>query len=64
MDTKKLYELIDKVIGKSGPLRTPAWWMQQVLKDIMKYCDNIKTDITKELTIIKASISKTLKTPM
>lgn len=39
MDTQKLHDLIDKVIGKSGPLRTPAWWMRRVLRDIL---DTIK----------------------
>lgn len=35
MDTQKLHDLIDKVIGKSGPLRTPAWWMRRVLRDVV-----------------------------
>ena len=30
METQKLHDLIDKVIGKSGPLRTPAYWMRRV----------------------------------
>lgn len=42
MDTQKLHDLIDKVIGKSGPLRTPAWWMRRVLRDIL---DTIKDSL-------------------
>lgn len=34
MDTQKLHDLIDKVIGKTGPLRTPAWWMRRVLLEV------------------------------
>lgn len=42
MDTQKLHDLIDKVIGKNGPLRTPAWWMRRVLRDIL---DTIKDNL-------------------
>lgn len=43
MDTQKLHDLIDKVIGKSGPLRTPAWWMRRVLMDV---ADKAESDVT------------------
>lgn len=40
MDTQKLHDLIDKVIGKDGPLRTPAYWMRRVLNKIVGHVDD------------------------
>ena len=37
MDTQKLHDLIDKVIGKEGPLRTPAYWMRMVLVNFIDF---------------------------
>lgn len=36
METQKLHNLIDKVIGTKGSLRTPAYWMRRVLNAIME----------------------------
>lgn len=44
MDTHKLHDLIDKVIGKEGPLRTPAYWMRKVFRDMI---DKSESDISK-----------------
>lgn len=53
MDTQKLHDLIDKVIGKDGPLRTPAYWMRRVLKGIVGRIDEkaeeVKSEIDNEL---------------
>lgn len=53
MDTQKLHDLIDKVIGKDGPLRTPAYWMRRVLNGIMGRIDEkakeVKLEINNEL---------------
>lgn len=40
MDTQKLHDLIDKVIGKDGPLRTPAYWMRRVLNGIISKAED------------------------
>lgn len=34
MSKTKLNNLIDKIVGKVGPLRVPAYWMNKLLKDI------------------------------
>lgn len=52
MDASKLRDLIDKVIGKSGPLRTPAWWMRRVLFSFFEWLEN--TD--KKVDNAKASL--------
>lgn len=53
MDTQKLHDLIDKVIGKDGPLRTPAYWMRRVLNKIVGHVDDkvaeARAKIDKEL---------------
>lgn len=55
MDTQKLHDLIDKVIGKTGPLRTPAWWMRKVLKNIVNKAEN---DISKLREEVDVSLSQ------
>lgn len=47
MDASKLHDLIDKVIGKSGPLRTPAWWMRRVLQTIVDFIESVDSSIPK-----------------
>lgn len=42
MEKQKLHDLIDKVIGKEGPLRTPAYWMWRVLKEVVSYIMELK----------------------
>lgn len=44
MDTQKIRDLIDKVIGKDGPLRAPAYWIQKLFHSIV---DEIKKLINK-----------------
>lgn len=59
MDTQKLHDLIDKVIGKSGPLRTPAWWMRRVLNDVVNKAESdvaaLGKDVASSLTLLDKS---------
>lgn len=59
MSKEKLNNLTDKVIGKVGPLRVPAYWMNRLLKDIggwiSKTEDNIAT-VDSKVDDTKASI--------
>lgn len=45
MDTQKLHDLIDKVIGKKGPLRVPAYWMNNLMNELISYIENIATSL-------------------
>lgn len=47
MDTQKLHDLIDRVIGKKGPLRVPSYWMRKVLKEVMGWVQSRINDLTK-----------------
>ena len=58
MDTQKLHDLIDKVIGKDGPLRTPAYWMRRVLKDIVVEFTNTMLKIESNLKLLIANCLK------
>ena len=66
MDTQKLYDLIDKVIGKKGPLRVPAYWMRRVLNSIVKKSEqdianaskSITNSVTKSLTAIEKQLNE------
>lgn len=57
MDTQKLYDLIDKVIGKKGPLRVPAYWMRNVLNSIAKKSEQDLAIASKSIT---DSVAKSL----
>ena len=63
MDTQKLHDLIDKVVGKDGPLRTPAYWMRRVLKKLVEYSKDIHESGLMEIAKLKASLSVYFKTP-
>ena len=45
MSKEKLNNLIDKVIGKVGPLRAPAYWMNKLFKDIGDNINNIEKNL-------------------
>lgn len=45
MDTQKLHDFIDKVIGKKGPLRVPAYWMHNLMNELVSYIENIATSL-------------------
>lgn len=40
---QKLQKTINQVIGKSGNLSVPSWWMSKILNDIITYCDESKS---------------------
>lgn len=56
MDTQKLHDLIDKVIGKDGPLRTPAYWMRRVLKDMVNNITELKTWVGDAMLSLEAKV--------
>ena len=60
MDTQKLHDLIDKVIGKDGPLRTPAYWMRRVLKDMVNNITELKTWVGDAMLILEAKVKALL----
>lgn len=39
---QKLQKTINQVIGKSGNLSVPSWWMRKILNDIVEYCGEDK----------------------
>lgn len=39
---QKLQKTINQVIGKSGNLSVPSWWMRKILNDIVEYCGENK----------------------
>lgn len=43
MATKKqdVLALLDKAVGKKGPLRIPAYWMREVLLKIMDWAEGL-----------------------
>lgn len=46
MATKKeTLALLDKAIGKKGPLRIPAYWMREVLLKIMDWAEGLTPDV-------------------
>lgn len=45
MDTPKLHDLIDKVIGKKGSLRVPAYWMWKVLKYLISWVEHLVSNL-------------------
>lgn len=59
MDTQKLHDLIDKVIGKKGPLRVPAYWMWRVLNAIIEVLQKAFSkigDVTNSVEDVKKSL--------
>lgn len=47
MNASKLRDLIDKVIGKNGPLRVPAWWMRGILQTIVDSVESVASSVPK-----------------
>lgn len=47
MATKRedILALLDKAIGKKGPLRLPAYWMREVLLKIMDWAEGLTPDV-------------------
>lgn len=53
METNGIKDLIDKVIGKEGPLRVPAYWMHSLMSEFISYINNA-------VTSLRSSFSKEL----
>lgn len=51
MTRKQLQALIDRVIGKKGILRVPAWWANKVLNNILDYCEGLTPKIEVETEV-------------
>ena len=47
MSKEKLNNLIDKVIGKVGPLRVPAYWMNKLFKDVVGSISSVADRVNK-----------------
>jgi hypothetical protein len=61
MDTNEIKSLIDKVIGKEGALRTPAYWMRRVLKIIVGRIDEKAKEVKSEIDIkLKGKIDRAI----
>lgn len=65
MKREKLTALIDRVIGKSGVLRTPSWWVRNILNNMLDYTDeavkNLKVDEEMSNTSENAVSNKVIK---
>jgi hypothetical protein len=65
MSKEKLNNLIDKVIGKDGPLRVPAYWMNKTLKNIGElissiadHVNNVEKNLGSTKTELEASLAQ------
>lgn len=66
MADAKLQSLIDRVIGKDGILRVPAYWMRRILGKLMEYSDKTaesqaKKALTDAKTYADAAIEEAAK---
>lgn len=60
MDTQKIRDLIDKVIGKTGPLRVPAYWMGKVLKEMVGHITELKKQMDSSILELKHLLNSKL----
>lgn len=51
MTREELSALFDRVIGSKGILRTPSYWMQKVLNNIVDYCEGLTPKIEVETEV-------------
>ena len=57
MNKIEIQSLIDRVIGKKGNLKTPAWWMRKLLNEIIDWIQKKEDDIKvleKSIEFVKA----------
>lgn len=59
MSKEKLDNLTDKVIGKVGPLRVPAYWMNRLLKDIGEWISNTENKVSSVQNKLNSRIDET-----
>lgn len=60
MATKKqdVLTLLDKAVGKKGPLRIPAYWMREVLLKIMDWAEGLtpKVDVPTKISQLENDV--------
>ena len=60
MATKKqdVLALLDKAVGKKGPLRIPAYWMREVLLKIMDWAEGLtpKVDVPTKISQLENDV--------
>lgn len=49
MKLTEIKTLIDKVIGKRGPIRTPAWWVRKIFYELIDWVTSSLTQNKKEV---------------
>lgn len=57
MDVQKLHDLIDKAIGKKGPLHMPAWWLWKIFDLLLASLQSSISQIEKILATNDERIS-------
>lgn len=58
MTRENLTALIDRVIGKKGILRSPAWWVRRLFEKVIEYgesytqnaINNVKVEVDSEMS--------------
>lgn len=52
MTRDELQALIDRVIGKKGILRSPAWWVRRLFNEVIAYCEGLtpKIEVDSEMS--------------
>lgn len=58
MSKEKLNNLIDKVVGKDGPLRVPAYWMNKLFKEIGNSINNVEKSLGRLKTRLEAYVDE------
>lgn len=56
----KINNLIDKVIGKDGPLKVPAYWMGKVLKEMVGHITESKKQMISHITELKKQMDSSV----
>ena len=49
MNREDLHILIDKVIGIKGIMRSSAWWVRRLLREMISYTDNTDSRLRREV---------------
>lgn len=64
MAKETLQALIDRVIGKDGILRVPAWWVRRLFSELLGYADtaieSAKEHTDTAVNDIRAEINKAI----
>ena len=60
MNSKNLHDLIDKVIGKKGTLRTPAYWMRRVFRSLMEWVEGLTAEVKRDIDRVTSDVLRQL----